>query len=346
MFPKQDHHLDAFSAGEWNINGGGSRFTAGTRAPIDLAAKLPLIREAGCQYVEFHDTELSAQETKAFRRIIDGEGLKTGMVTANLFRRPEFINGALDSPDAKVRRMAIDFTKAYYAAGIEALDAETYVYWNGTAGFDYVLAKDHVTHLRYLAEGLNEVISWALEQFGEARMIPFCIEPKPNEPRNYMYMGTVGDALGLIACMDPDLSRYVGVNPELAHSKMAGLSFSHDISLALLARKLWHIHLNDQNGPRYDQDYAFGDCDLLEALSTVWILRQHNYRGLVGLDVQPLGTDSEKQYAETIARSVRNFKRLDAACDRIDAGALVQMQAKSDQAGVADLVAKALLSVD
>jgi len=332
----------AFSAGEWNINGGGSRFTAGTRAPIAMAKKLPLLRKAGVTHLEFHDTELPPDQTKKFRKLLDKEGLKTGMVTANLFRRREFINGAYDSPDPKVRKMAIDISKRYLAAGINDLDAETYVYWVGTAGFDHEFAKDHVTHIKYIVDALNQLVEFGLEQFGEDQMIPILIEPKPNEPRNYMYGGTVGDALALISMMDPKLAPWVGINPEQAHSTMAGLSYSLDLSMALAAGKLGHIHLNDQSRPAFDQDYAFGDTDPLGCFAAVWTLKKNNYNGMIGIDVQPYGTDTGDQYAESVARTIRNFKRFVACCDRIDDKKLAALQAKSDQAGVADLVAKAL----
>ena len=335
----------AFSVGEWNVNGGGSRFTAGTRAAISLEKKLPILKAAGATHLEFHDTELPADQAKSFRKLMDREGLKTGMVTANLFRRPEFINGAYDSPDPKVRKMAIDLSKNYLAAGISDLAAEVYVYWVGTAGFDHEFAKDHVTHIKYIVDALNEIVGWGVEQFGEKKMIPVLFEPKPNEPRNYMYGGTVGDALAIISMMDPKLARFVGINPEKAHSTMAGLSYSLDLSMALAAGKLGHIHLNDQSRPAFDQDYAFGDVDAIGCFAAVWTLKKHNYRGLIGLDVQPFGTDREDQYAASVSRSIRNFKRFVACCDRIDEKQLARLQAANDQAAIADLVAEALTGI-
>ena len=53
----------------------------------------------------------------------------------------------------------------------------------------------------------------------------------------------------------PDM---VGVNPEVAHETMAGLSFLHGVAQALWAGKLFHIDLNGQRIVRYYQDFRFG----------------------------------------------------------------------------------------
>ena len=57
----------------------------------------------------------------------------------------------------------------------------------------------------------------------------------------------------------------VGVNPEVGHEQMAGLNFMHGIAQALWQGKLFHIDLNGQHGPKFDQDLVFGHGDLLSA---------------------------------------------------------------------------------
>jgi len=64
----------------------------------------------------------------------------------------------------------------------------------------------------------------------------------------------------------------VGINPEVGHEHMASLNYTHGIAQALWAGKLFHIDLNGQKGPRYDQDLVFGHGDLLQAFSTVDLL--------------------------------------------------------------------------
>ena len=59
----------------------------------------------------------------------------------------------------------------------------------------------------------------------------------------------------------------VGVNPETGHEQMANLNYTHGIAQALWQGKLFHIDLNGQNGPKFDQDLIFGHGNLLNAFS-------------------------------------------------------------------------------
>ena len=92
----------------------------------------------------------------------------------------------------------------------------------------------------------------------------FGIEPKPNEPRGDIFLPTVGHALAFIERLGhPEM---VGVNPEVAHETMAGLSFLHAVAQALWAGKLFHIDLNGQRIGRYDQDFRFGAVGVKDGL--------------------------------------------------------------------------------
>ena len=77
---------------------------------------------------------------------------------------------------------------------------------------------------------------------------------------------------------------------ESAHSILAGLDPSDDMAYALWHKKLWSVHLNDQNGLKYDQDKVFGSVDLRRAFNTVWVLERAGYDGCIGLDVKAMRT--------------------------------------------------------
>ena len=76
----------------------------------------------------------------------------------------------------------------------------------------------------------------------------------------------------------------VGVNPEVAHETMAGLSFHHGVGQALWAGKLFHIDLNGQRIGRYDQDFRFGAEDLKENFLLVRLLERAGYAGPLHFD--------------------------------------------------------------
>ena len=89
----------------------------------------------------------------------------------------------------------------------------------------------------------------------------------------------------------------VGINPETGHEQMATLDHTHGIAQALWENKLFHIDLNGQKGPRYDQDFVFCYGDLLQAFSTVDLLENGGpdggpvYDGPRHFDYKPLRTE-------------------------------------------------------
>jgi xylose isomerase len=124
----------------------------------------------------------------------------------------------------------------------------------------------------------------------------FAIEPKPNEPRGDILLPSIGHALAFINELEH--ADMVGINPETGHEQMATLNYTHGIAQALWAGKLFHIDLNGQKGPRYDQDFVFGYGDLLQAFSTVDLLENGApgggpiYDGPRHFDYKPLRTEN------------------------------------------------------
>jgi xylose isomerase len=123
-------------------------------------------------------------------------------------------------------------------------------------------------------------------------------EMKPNEPMDLMYLPTTGHFLAL-AYKTIDPSR-VGVLIESAHAILAGLDPSDEFAYALFHDKLWGVHINDQNGLKYDQDKTFGSVDLRRAFNQVDVLVRHGFgkQGeVVGIDVKAMRTQpAEKSF--------------------------------------------------
>ena len=134
------------------------------------------------------------------------------------------------------------------------------------------------------------------------------MEPKPNEPRGDLFLPTVGHALHFITTLQhPEM---VGVNPEVAHETMAGLSFHHGVGQALWAGKLFHIDLNGQRIGRYDQDFRFGAEDLKEAFLLVRLLERAGYSGPRHFDAHAYRNEDPDGVWEFAAGCMRTYLAL------------------------------------
>jgi xylose isomerase len=272
-----------FTFGLWTVgNPGRDPFGAPTREPLDPVDSVRKLAELGAWGVSLHDEDLIPYGSSAaehdrilarFKAALEETGLGVGMATTNLFGHPAFKDGAFTSNDRGVRRAAIGKAMRAIDLGAE-LSAEVFVFWGGREGTEAGAAKDPRDALERYREAIDVLNAYQAEQGYGLR---FAIEPKPNEPRGDIFLPTVGHALHFISRLEhPD---NVGVNPEVAHETMAGLSFAHGVGQALWAGKLFHIDLNAQRIGRYDQDFRFGAEDLKEAFLLVRLLERAGYDG-------------------------------------------------------------------
>jgi xylose isomerase len=128
---------------------------------------------------------------------------------------------------------------------------------------------------------------------------------------DHAYLPTTGHALA-IGMLTDDPGR-VGVNIESAHAILAGLDPSDEMGFALAHKKLWTVHLNDQNGIKFDQDKSFGSVDLRRAFNQVRVLDKHNYGTngeWVGLDVKAMRTQKDATATLHLSNSLEMFKHL------------------------------------
>lgn len=344
--PSFPHHAlgTAFGAGVWNLGPGGSRFAPAMRPALSLEQTLSELKAAGCSYVEFHDTEAEPEDGEKIMAAVRNAGLQVSMCTANLFKRgPEFANGNFGSPVAHTRAESVRRTKNYIRTGIEVFNASVYVYWNSSNGYGGPLQVNYKDLFQKTADGLSEVVQWMLEEYGPERALPIAIEPKPNEPVNWGVPADCGETLAIIGLMPEEYRPFVGTNLETCHAHMIAKRYAAELGLAAAAGKCFYVHLNGGTGLKFDEDIAFGDTDFGVAVETVYTLQEIGYDGVVGVDVQPLNTDTAEQQSASVARSIRNFKRAQAICqERIHADELNALRAKADRAALSDLFSQIL----
>ncbi|WP_248963061.1 xylose isomerase [Sphaerisporangium perillae] len=325
--PKKE---DKFTFGLWTV-GWQARdpFGDATRAPLDPVTSVHRLAELGAYGVTFHDDDLLATEPdrdkaiQNFKQALSETGLKVPMATTNLFTHPVFKDGAFTSNDRDVRRYALRKVMRNIDLAAE-LGATTYVCWGGREGAESDAAKDVRAALDRYKEGLDLLCGYVLDKGYDLR---FALEPKPNEPRGDILLPTIGHALGLINELEhPEM---VGLNPEVGHEQMAGLNFVHGIAQTLWHGKLFHIDLNGQHGPKYDQDLVFGHGDLKSAFFLVDLLENGGYEGPRHFDYKPLRTEDAEDVWVSAAANMRTYLILKAKAAAFRADPEVQ-QALAD----------------
>jgi xylose isomerase len=308
---------DKFSFGLWTI-GWQARdaFGDASRAPLDPIEAVHKLSELGAYGITFHDDDLVPFGSDAptrdgiiagFRKALDETGMVVPMITTNLFTHPVFKDGGFTSNDRSVRRYALRKVLRNMDLAAE-LGAKTFVLWGGREGSEYDVAKDVRAALDRYAEGLNLIAQYSEDRGYGLR---FAIEPKPNEPRGDILLPTAGHAIAFV--QDLERPELFGINPEVGHEQMSNLNFTAGIAQALWHGKLFHIDLNGQHGPKFDQDLVFGHGDLLNAFSLVDLLEFGGpsggpaYDGPRHFDYKPSRTEDYTGVWESAAANMRMY---------------------------------------
>jgi xylose isomerase len=309
---------DRFSLGLWNVgNVGRDPFGAPVRAPMDPVHIVRKLAEHGAWGVNLHDDDLvpfgsSAAErdriVAGFRAALEDTGMVVPMATTNLFGHPVFKDGAFTSNDPRVRAFALQKTLDAIDLGQE-LGARIHVFWGGREGTETDACRDPRVAIARMRDALDVLCGHVKDQGFDLR---FALESKPNEPRGDIYLATTGHMLHFIETLEhPDM---VGVNPEVAHEHMAGLSFVHAVAQAMERDKLFHIDLNAQRIGRYDQDLRFGSEDVKQAFLLVRLLEGTGggprYEGPRHFDAHAYRTEDEEGVWEFARGCMRTYKIL------------------------------------
>ena len=332
MDPFEPTREDRFSFGLWTVgNIGRDPFGEATRPPMSPTHIVRKLADCGAWGVNLHDNDLVPFGSNAterdrivgeFKAALEDCGMVVPMATTNLFTHPVFKDGAFTSNDPRIRGLAVQKTMAAIDLGVE-LGATTHVFWGGREGSETDACRDARDGLKRFREALNILTGYVRDQGFDLR---FALEAKPNEPRGDIYLPTTGHMLHFIETLDD--SGMVGVNPEVAHETMSGLSFVHGVAQSMEAGKLFHIDLNGQRIGRYDQDLRFGSEDLKQAFFLVRLLEGSNgyppYEGPRHFDAHAYRTEDEAGVWEFAKGCMRTYKILAARARSFDADPAVR----------------------
>ncbi len=303
-----------FSAGPWNMHEGADPFGPPVRKSLTFAKKLAIYKKLGFDGIQYHDDDVcpadldpaaTRKAARAMKRMLDDNGLVAEFIAPRLWEHPATIDGGWTSNSAKDRQYALDRSRRAIDIARE-MDVDRMVLWPAREGTYIREAKDPIESYRRYVDYLNALLDYdpTIRLLGEM---------KPNEPMDAAYCPSPGHFLAIGArTSDP---RRVGVLIESAHSMLLGADPSDDMAFALSLGKLWGVHLNDQDGLKFDEDKAFGAVNLRRAFNTVWVLVRGGYGRngeFVGLDVKAMRTQRLESSHKHLENSLRFFKDL---CD-------------------------------
>ena len=192
------------------------------------------------------------------------------------------------------------------------LGASTYVFWGGREGSETDCRQGRAGRARPLPRGASTP-SRSTSSTGATA----CASRSSPSPTSR----------AATSCCRPSGTRWpssprlehadmVGLNPEVGHEQMSNLNFVHAISQALWQGKLFHIDLNGQHGPKFDQDLVFGHGDLLSAFFLVDLLENGGatggwdgpaYDGPRHFDYKPLRTEDIDGVWASAAANMRTY---------------------------------------
>ena len=311
-----------FSVGPWNVSSGADVYGPATRSEIPMEEKIRKFKELGFDAVQFHDddavpniNELTEEEIKAearkVRALLDEVGLKAEFVAPRLWMDPHCVDGGFTSNSEEDRKFAL--WRAFRSIDIaRELGADLIVLWLAREGTLCAESKSAVVGTKRIVEAIDAMLDYD-------QSIRIAIEPKPNEPIDRSFCGTLGHVMGVSAATK-DPSR-VGGLLESAHAVLAGLDPANEMGFALAFNKLFSVHLNDQNGLKFDEDRSFGAENLRQSFDQIKILKENGYgsRGeYVGLDVKAMRTTRDDAAYEHLKNSLAVVKALEAKADKYD----------------------------
>jgi xylose isomerase len=154
-------------------------------------------------------------------------------------------------------------------------------------------------------------------------VVRLAIEYKLNEPRSRCLIGNAGEALSF--CLQVG-STNLGVTLDTGHALLAGERPAQSAALLAGAGKLFHVHLNDNDG-RGDWDLLPGSFHFWDFLEFFYTLRQLGYEdSWYAFDVNPKEADPVKHFTAVMQAT----RSLEALSERIDPAVMDELQVRRE----------------
>lgn len=261
----------------------------GSPLPIDeklrRAARVPGVEGAE---IIFPDECL---EPERVRDALAETGLTAAAINVNLKGLPEFQRGALCSPDAAVRRKALDLilgAKAFAAR----LGAERVTCAPLADGVDYPLQHDYAAAWKRAVELLRAALD-------EGPVVPLHLEHKPSDPRTRGLLASSDLVLRMIAQIGRATA---GITLNAGHASIDGVSPAECLSQALESGAPLYIHFGDASGG-WDWDLVAGSHHFWAFCEFLAVLQTSGYDGWLTDDTFPVRQDPHDVFAANVRRT-------------------------------------------
>lgn len=311
-----------YSVGPWNVHEGADSYGPTVRDTIPVEEKFKMFKEIGFDAIQFHDDDAvpninnyTAEEIKVeaqkMKDLLDKYDLAAEFVAPRLWFDPHTKDGGFCSNYEEDREYAM--WRAYRSIDIaKILECDKIVLWLAREGTLCYESKSPVESTNRLIEAINKMLDYDKD-------IKIMIETKPNEPVDRSVCPTLGHCMAVSAATK-DPSR-VGGLLESAHAMLATLDPASEIGFALAMGKLWGVHLNDQNGLKFDQDKSFGVENLRCAFNQMKVLMESDFGKngeYIGLDVKVMRTQGQEGSYQHLINSLKIAKALEAKVEKFD----------------------------
>ena len=301
-----------FSFGPDSLSSGTDPYGPAIREPYTLDEITDIAQSLGFSGLQFHDDDICPEEApyndmkvaaKEMRKKLRESGLEVEYLVPRLWDHPFTVDGGPTANGPKFRKYAVDRVKRCIDLA-NMVGTRRILWWPAREGTYIRESKDPRASMARIVEFLNEILA-------HDKKMKFLGEMRPFEPMDQSYLPTPAHFLALThLTKDPDR---LGVLIRSSGCVLSGLDPSDEMAFAMYHRKLWGVHLNDQNGIRFEQGRAFGSVNLRRALNQVAVLDRYGYgrKGeFVGLSVRALRTQSREIACKHLENSKRVFLAL------------------------------------
>lgn len=266
-------------------------------------------RTEGCEGVELrYPGDLG--DPQAVKAALARNNLGIAAINFASVRPDRWLRGAWSSTRPDERRAAVDDFKRCIDVARE-IGAPRITNCPLNDGIDYAFELDFARAYDTAAECYAEIAD-------HDPSFPICIEYKISEPRVRSLLGNAGETAAFCQIVNRD---NLGVTLDVGHALFANENASQSAALLAKARRLFYVHLNDNDG-RADWDLLPGAVHPWELIEFLWTLERLGYDDWMTFDIVPKEADPVEFFA-IAARLTRKYETLSR---RIDAPQMEALQ--------------------